>query len=398
MLNIFNKKQITPIKKIMKKSIIIILSAVFLTSCSVKKTPTENHPIFGSNIFPQQKTSYIYFSKDNDTEKSKLHKKKPFYVLEIAGGAFGGIIPLKILNYIEKKSGKPISEFFDLIVGTSTGTVISSLLTVPDKNNNPKYNVSDVLTFYEKLGKTVFYDPLSHKLGTTWGLEGPLYDRNNWNEVLDKLLGDNKISQSLTNIIMTEYSMSLRRIFYFNSMKAKKDKNYEFLTSDAVLAATSTPLIFSPKYYCNITNTFCDRGLDAGIAINNPVVRSYLFAKEIAQDRPIILLSLGDGIPEIITNKQISNNVDNWGILKLRSWLGIFQKAINNSSNQEMINIIKHIPENNIRAYIRINEKFGKNINVFNPSKKDIDSIIETGNKAVSNNTEYLNYLIELKK
>ena len=382
----------------MKKIIITTLSLLFITSCSVTTTTTheikKNQPIYGSSLFTEQSDSFTYLA--NTKEKPKLLKKKPFFVLEIEGGALGGIIPLKVLNHLETKSGKPISKFFDLIVGTSTGTIIAASLSAPDKNNKPLYNTQQTLDFYENLGHTIFYDPFGHKMDTAWGLYGPIYERNNWNIVLNDLFGNVKISQSLTNIILSEYSLSLRRIFYFNSLKAQKNKNYDFFIKDALSASTSTPMIFSPRYYCNVPNTFCDRGVDAGLAINNPVVRAYLFARELAPDRPIVLVSLGDGVTPIISNEQIANKIEYWGILKLRSWLEIFQKAINKSANAEMRNFIKIMPDNNILAYIRINAKFEKDINVFNPSKKDIKRLKLAGDKAVSNNLSTLDYLIQL--
>jgi len=46
---------------------------------------------------------------------------KPLRILAIDGGGIRGIIPAVVLAAIEKQSGKPICELFDLIAGTSTG-------------------------------------------------------------------------------------------------------------------------------------------------------------------------------------------------------------------------------------------------------------------------------------
>lgn len=42
-------------------------------------------------------------------------------VLSIDGGGIRGIIPALVIAHLERKTGKPASELFDLIVGTSTG-------------------------------------------------------------------------------------------------------------------------------------------------------------------------------------------------------------------------------------------------------------------------------------
>ena len=46
-------------------------------------------------------------------------------VLSIDGGGIRGIIPSLVLDYLERESGRPISELFDLCVGTSSGGIIA---------------------------------------------------------------------------------------------------------------------------------------------------------------------------------------------------------------------------------------------------------------------------------
>jgi Patatin-like phospholipase len=50
-------------------------------------------------------------------------------VLSIDGGGIRGIIPAIVLNYIEERTGKWISDMFDLIAGTSTGGILALGLT-----------------------------------------------------------------------------------------------------------------------------------------------------------------------------------------------------------------------------------------------------------------------------
>ena len=50
-------------------------------------------------------------------------------VLSIDGGGIRGIIPALVLAHLERQMGAPASEFFDLIVGTST--VSYTHLTLP---------------------------------------------------------------------------------------------------------------------------------------------------------------------------------------------------------------------------------------------------------------------------
>ncbi len=55
----------------------------------------------------------------------------PVRVLAIDGGGIRGIIPASVLVELERVSGRPIAEMFDIIAGTSTGGILALGLTVP---------------------------------------------------------------------------------------------------------------------------------------------------------------------------------------------------------------------------------------------------------------------------
>jgi uncharacterized protein len=65
----------------------------------------------------------------NSSQQSSLPR---FRVLTLDGGGAKGFYTLGVLDELEKNAGKPIHECFDLIFGTSTGSIIAALLSRGD--------------------------------------------------------------------------------------------------------------------------------------------------------------------------------------------------------------------------------------------------------------------------
>lgn len=60
----------------------------------------------------------------------KTFINSPFYVLSLDGGGALGVYTLGVLTEVEKMLKKPLHEVFDLVYGTSTGSIIASLIAL----------------------------------------------------------------------------------------------------------------------------------------------------------------------------------------------------------------------------------------------------------------------------
>uniref|UniRef100_A0A2N9H8F2 Patatin n=1 Tax=Fagus sylvatica TaxID=28930 RepID=A0A2N9H8F2_FAGSY len=75
-------------------------------------------------------------------------------VLSIDGGGIRGIIPGTLLGFLESKlqeldgPNARIADYFDVIAGTSTGGLVTAMLTAPNKDNRPMYAAKDINNFY----------------------------------------------------------------------------------------------------------------------------------------------------------------------------------------------------------------------------------------------------------
>ena len=83
-------------------------------------------------------------------------------ILSIDGGGIRGIIPAKMLEFLESELQKldgedaRIADYFDVIAGTSTGGLVTAMLTAPDANNRPIYAAKDIVPFYVQHGPKIF--------------------------------------------------------------------------------------------------------------------------------------------------------------------------------------------------------------------------------------------------
>lgn len=70
-------------------------------------------------------------------------EERVFRILTLDGGGAKGFYSIGVLDEIERNTGRPVSDTFDLICGTSTGAIIAALLARGD-------SVSDVHAVYRE--------------------------------------------------------------------------------------------------------------------------------------------------------------------------------------------------------------------------------------------------------
>ena len=81
-------------------------------------------------------------------------------VLSIDGGGVRGIIPARILQEIEIRTNKHISQLFNIVSGTSTGGLLTLALTKPDTQGNPEFFAGYLVELYKERSKEIFANHL----------------------------------------------------------------------------------------------------------------------------------------------------------------------------------------------------------------------------------------------
>lgn len=245
-------------------------------------------------------------------------------ILSIDGGGIRGIIPAMVLNEIEQKTGKRIYELFDLIAGTSTGGILTLGLSMRDGNGKAKYKAEDLINLYESKGSTIFSRSLWHEIYSAGGLLQEKYPSEPIEGVLKNYFGDAKLSQALTNILVTSYEIERRDPFLFKSTKAKKDNDYDYLIRDVARATSAAPTYFEPAKIQSEKQRNSKDDLDyyalvdGGVFANNPGMCAYVEAKSNpdisrSSENEVIMVSIGTGQ---LARRIPYDEAKNWGVVE----------------------------------------------------------------------------------
>ena len=265
-------------------------------------------------------------------------------ILSVDGGGIRGLIPAIVLAELERRLGdrgktKPLCKYFDLMAGTSTGGIIVAGLACPreDSPSEPVCSAQDLVDLYEDEGGEIFergfFSRLRSALTNPAGLFDERYSSTPLRDKLAVRLGDRKISQALTGVVITAYDISRRRaVFMTNGKDHDGSDSDDYLFREAALATASAPTYFEPALVQNLTAGTDQSLVDGGVFANDPSLAAFVEAKKQPDwggDKNIVMLSLGTGN----ANRPYSHaEVRNWGAL---SW-------INPARGAPIISVLMH--------------------------------------------------------
>ena len=170
----------------------------------------------------------------------------PYRILSIDGGGIRGLIPAVVLDRVEQRVGRPIADCFDLIAGTSTGGIIAVALTRAGEDGRPRWSAAEVIELYESQGPRIFDRSLFQALSSGFGIEDEKYPRANLEAALDHYLGDARLRDALTDLLIAAYETEQRFPFFFKRRRAREDPAYDFPIADVAYATSAAPTYFEP--------------------------------------------------------------------------------------------------------------------------------------------------------
>ncbi len=310
-------------------------------------------------------------------------------ILVLEGGGIRGILSAKILEEIEKRTHRPINELFDVMAGSSTGSIQVAILNKPQNNTNkPTYTAKDVLDFYLTDGAKVLTPSLWRKIWTFNGILAPLLTHTDLDISLQKLLGETRLNQSLKPILIPTYDLNTADIFLFDSTNANQG---EKRLKDIVLASTSVPNIYPPfpwdfaegKHYL----------IDAGFIDNNPEIFSLIYTQQLYPNTPKLILSLGTGYVSSHPDPEAWKGglIDAFG-----NWMKIIFLGNDHKLNQ-LMEELKRQKGFGLTYYFRFNPLLPQNVGEFlDASPQNIELLINTADKYISEHSEEIDDLNKL--
>jgi patatin-like phospholipase/acyl hydrolase len=240
-------------------------------------------------------------------------------VLSIDGGGIRGIIPARLLQYIEEQTGKPISAIFDLIAGTSTGGILALGLTLPDSANPalPQYTAQQMLQFYMVQGPAIFKERFGGALNEAFRSK---ISPDNLETALKNTFRENtELRSALKPTLITTYDLHgydyATKTFvgaqpvFFSSQKANTIDGDNFLTWQVARATSAAPTYFPPMKISPIPRpggspidpSYWMDTIDGGMVANNPAMCAWVEAAKLApanaagQFSDYVVVSIGTG-------------------------------------------------------------------------------------------------------
>lgn len=301
--------------------------------------------------------------------------EKPVRILSLDGGGMRGIIEIVVLSEMERELEAPISEIFDMVVGSSTGGLVALILSLNDEKKQPRFEARDLLPIYQKHGKEIFHASLKHKIATGFGLWGPKYEADGLMKNTNFFLGTTKMSEARLPVVLTGYHVAGENGVEFSSLDAQAfPEDKDCLMKEAALATTAAPLFFDladVHYSWGVLDDVADGGLYR----NNPVLVAYTNARRHFPGREIEIYSVGAGK---IPAEELTKEFKGRGIIQ---WLSPIIRHVRVADSETDNDILhKLLNHDGKEAFFRLNIPLdSKHRSMDNTSKENISYLMERG-------------------
>lgn len=331
--------------------------------------------------------------KTHDSLENLYKDKESLNILILSGGGLRGLVPLRVLEYLEEATGKKTGELFDFISGSSTGAISAAALVVADAKGEYKYSAKEIFSTYEEKSRRIFSSPWYHQFLTFFGLFAPRFLPDNKLAVLDEYFGDMTIGELKGNLLIPVYDMEQDRLQIIkNWSRLTGEANDNFLVKDLINGASNPPMLFPPiAFHQNWKNNLF---IDPAVLLNNPILHVLLYVRGVFPDKQLNLVMVGNGSTSASSMSRDYKTMFSFGIY------GLYQYLFNAPSLSNRL-YIEFLEEYLIDAqrdgqnvtFFRINAEADEKLSPTNISKENMRRIHNFADKMVRQNLHKLNKL-----
>lgn len=269
-----------------------------------------------------------------------------FRILSLDGGGAKGFYTIGVLEEIEKMTGQPIHQSFELIFGTSTGSIIAALLARGD-------SVPQIKALYEQ------HVPAIMKARNNSSRTAALH------RLARVVFGEQKadVFKTKIGIVATNWKEESPMIFKTSIQQAHGAKGsfepfFGVSVADAVIASCSAYPFFNRHTVKKGNGDIVEVG-DGGFCANNPtlyaIADATLALEQAQKDLRVVSIGVGS-YPEPSIMKKAGRIFGNLSLLRLIPASDFMQKILGTNTNS--MDVLRKILFGKTAPTIRISDAF----------------------------------------
>lgn len=207
-------------------------------------------------------------------------------ILTIDGGGIKGMVPAALLADFEAQLGAPVVDYFDLIVGTSTGGIIAAALALG-------YSAREVVEIYRDDGARIFPSAgfLQRQLLGVRAAVTCRYDTHTLRKVLQERFGNKLLGEARCRLVIPSFSGQTGEVYVLKTRHSGRfHRDHKKSVVEALVSTASAPTYFASSRQLGGSGL-----IDGGVWSNNPMLLAAVEAVGVLKwpATQIRLLSLG---------------------------------------------------------------------------------------------------------
>jgi len=291
-----------------------------------------------------------------------------FKILALDGGGIRGVLSARVLQAIEEQVQKPLNEYFDLITGTSTGSILAAGLALG-------LNSKTLIQIYQKEGLRIFKPPSWQRSLRQW-INQPKYGNEGLMAVLKEYLRHEKFGEiqfkqlpeiTKAKLLILAYDTRYRNTTFFISHLPEEQQRwyYDAKLWEICLSSASAPTFFPPYefHWKDSQNPSSEEWqfphVDGGVSANNPALAAlgHVLGIEKQKLENVAILSVGTGeTTEPLEYKEVNS----WGLL---GWAQQIPTVFMGGQFQLASDVCRQIltsanPKGYLRLQFELNDRF----------------------------------------